>query len=133
MDAGPESNKPEVGCSILTGAAITSGGGFSIANSRPAWQRDAVQSSLLHQPYNSNTTPSTMTQAQFSEYSAMTDGRAYPDVSLLGHNYVVVLNGKKAYLDGTAASAPVFAAMGRLHNELLTIGMCPRSKITTTL
>ena len=41
----------------------------------------------------------------------MANGRAYPDVSLLGHNYATVLNGETVYLDGTSASAPVFAAM----------------------
>ena len=48
----------------------------------------------------------------------MADGRAYPDVSLLGHNYAVVLNGKNAYLNGTSASAPVFAAVVTQINDV---------------
>ena len=64
----------------------------------------------------------------------MTDGRAYPDVSLLGHNYVVVLNGKKAYLDGTSASAPVFAAMvTQINDARLQRGSSPVGHLAPTL
>lgn len=36
-------------------------------------------------------------------------GRGYPDVSLMGRKYAVVLGGVVKYLYGTSASAPVFA------------------------
>lgn len=56
------------------------------------------------------------TQASpFKGYS--TSGRGYPDVSLLGHYYVVFINGTAQLISGTSASAPVFSAMLSLVNS----------------
>lgn len=43
-------------------------------------------------------------------------GRGYPDVSLLGSNYIVVAGQYAQSVSGTSASAPVFAAMVSLVN-----------------
>jgi tripeptidyl-peptidase-1 len=45
-------------------------------------------------------------------------GRGYPDVSLLGNNYEIYINGKVAYVSGTSASAPVFASIVSLANSI---------------
>jgi tripeptidyl-peptidase-1 len=44
-------------------------------------------------------------------------GRGYPDVSLLAHNYQVVIGGNIYSLDGTSASCPVFAGFLALINS----------------
>ena len=45
-------------------------------------------------------------------------GRAYPDVAAYGSNYFVYLDGKINRESGTSASAPVFAAMVTLWNDM---------------
>ena len=100
---GPESQNSEVVCSAATNGQITSGGGFSNFFGMPSWQQSAV-SSYLQQA----TLPTTFT------FNAT--GRAYPDISLMGYNYGVVLGGNLVGESGTSASAPVFAAMLTLIN-----------------
>jgi len=98
---GPESGNPEVVCQGDTGGTITSGGGFSSFYSKPSWQNSAVSH------YFSQQTP-------VSGYA--TNGRGYPDVSLLGNSYVVVMGGQYYYECGTSASSPVFGGMVTLVN-----------------
>ncbi|KAF9631675.1 putative tripeptidyl-peptidase 1 protein [Lasiodiplodia theobromae] len=87
------------------GPATWSAGGFSDLFPRPEWQ-DAVVSTYIdrlngsHAPY----------------YSAA--GRAFPDVSLIGVDYVTTVGGFTSTLKGTSASTPVFAAMVALLNDL---------------
>ncbi|CZR40527.1 uncharacterized protein FPRO_05427 [Fusarium proliferatum ET1] len=45
-------------------------------------------------------------------------GRAQPDISLLGDNYLTLTGGNPSTHDGTSASAPVFAAMIALVNDM---------------
>ncbi|KAK8148155.1 hypothetical protein G3M48_000256 [Beauveria asiatica] len=45
------------------------------------------------------------------------NGRAIPDVSIVGDNFWVMHNGTSKYIWGTSASAPVFAAMITLVND----------------
>ena len=45
-------------------------------------------------------------------------GRGYPDVATYGSNYFVYLNGAITRESGTSASAPVFAAMVTLWNDM---------------
>jgi len=45
-------------------------------------------------------------------------GRGYPDVSVLGNNYEIYINGEVAYVSGTSASAPVFASIISLANSI---------------
>jgi len=98
---GPESSKAEVVCSSSSGSSITSGGGFSNNEPMPTWQSSAINN--YFDIVNGTTKQPT------SGYS--TTGRGYPDVSLLGFHYLVVINHAFNVQDGTSASAPVFAGM----------------------
>jgi tripeptidyl-peptidase-1 len=84
---GPESDKPEISCSSDTGGVITSGGGFSNLYPRPSWQTSAVESYLAYINSSSSTPTSGFNIS----------GRAYPDISVLGYNYNLVI-GKKLVL-----------------------------------
>ncbi|KAM3433907.1 hypothetical protein NHJ13734_006247 [Beauveria thailandica] len=72
-------------------------GGFSYYFDRPSWQASAADGYIrgldghLDGYYNKN-------------------GRAIPDVSIVGDNFWVMHNGTSKYIWGTSASAPVFAA-----------------------
>jgi tripeptidyl-peptidase-1 len=101
---GPESGKTEVVCSSKTGGVITSGGGFSDVFSRPSYQDDAVASYF-----------NGVTVAPKSGYNS--NGRGYPDVAVLGYNYVLAIGGQFTLESGTSASAPVFAGMITLIND----------------
>jgi len=94
---GVEKGATEIACSSATGALITTGGGFSAYYDAPSYQTSAISTYFSR------------TQA-VAGYSAT--GRGYPDVALAGHNYVIY-DGGTLYsdVDGTSASAPVFAAM----------------------
>ena len=81
----------------------TSGGGFSNFSQTPKWQEPFVKSylhSTVHFPPSCNKT-----------------GRAYPDVTVVGHNCPVVMNGQLMSVDGTSCSAPIFAGMLGLLND----------------
>ncbi|CEO98853.1 hypothetical protein PBRA_006967 [Plasmodiophora brassicae] len=99
---GPESGQAEVSCSSQTGGIITSGGGFSTLFAQPSYQKQAVQAFL-------NKVPA-------AAQSPVASGRAYPDVSLMGFNYVIVDGAQALQVSGTSASAPVFAGMLALVN-----------------
>jgi tripeptidyl-peptidase-1 len=100
---GPEAGKEEIVCSTETDSIITSGGGFSALYDRPTWQKSAVEGYLQ-----------TVTDIVPGFNSK---GRAIPDVSALGRNYVIVDGGQIIPVSGTSASAPVFAAMITLIND----------------
>mmetsp|Transcript_763 Transcript_763/g.2262 ORF Transcript_763/g.2262 Transcript_763/m.2262 type:complete len:425 (-) Transcript_763:211-1485(-) len=100
---GPASGQPEVVCqSNYTGPStdgtapsITSGGGFSQALAKPAWQEGVHNES----------------------------SRGVPDLSLLGHNFAMVLGGRWRTMDGSSAPAPVLGGMLSLINsELIAAG-----------
>jgi len=78
---------------------ITSGGGFSAVAPRPVRQETAVARYLS----NASAVP------PLSMFNA--SNRGTPDVSALGHNFDIQLNGSVASIDGTSASAPVFAGL----------------------
>ncbi|KAJ0409226.1 hypothetical protein P43SY_006723 [Pythium insidiosum] len=90
--------------SAADGALITSGGGFSAIFEQPPYQRDAVRSYLLSQRKD--------TAGMFNAR-----GRAYPDISALGHAFPVHENGKVFPTDGTSVSTPVVASMVALLNR----------------
>eukprot|EP00026_Physarum_polycephalum_P002469 Phypoly_transcript_02476.p2 GENE.Phypoly_transcript_02476~~Phypoly_transcript_02476.p2 ORF type:complete len:282 (+),score=51.37 Phypoly_transcript_02476:1941-2786(+) len=101
----------EVVCSIATGAAITSGGGFSDVFPRPPYQDTAVQTYLSQLG---------------STIGFNSSNRAYPDISMNGHNCVIVINGQATLADGTSASTPYFAAFVSLLNDIrLSSGNAP--------
>ena len=85
----------------------TAGGGFGIYSSEntPKWQSKIVKQYLnsgipLPNKFNSN-------------------GRGYPDVSVVGHNCAVFDSGEISDVDGTSCSSPVFAAIISLLNDFM--------------
>ncbi|GAM22530.1 hypothetical protein SAMD00019534_057050 [Acytostelium subglobosum LB1] len=82
----------------------TSGGGFSDYSPMPSWQQSVVEHYLnsgIHLP----------PQSKFNE-----SNRGYPDVSVVGHNYMIYLNGP-TFVDGTTCATPTFAGMVALLNS----------------
>jgi len=115
---GPQAGRPEVTCqSNENGALITSGGGFSNVYKLPYFQTDVVATYFA-----------TVSGTFRDPVTGYGTGRAFPDVSLLGHAYVVVANGLEVHVDGTSASSPVMAAFASLvnahrkENNLPTLG-----------
>eukprot|EP01112_Ceratiomyxa_fruticulosa_P013379 TRINITY_DN3762_c0_g1_i5.p1 TRINITY_DN3762_c0_g1~~TRINITY_DN3762_c0_g1_i5.p1 ORF type:complete len:699 (-),score=146.51 TRINITY_DN3762_c0_g1_i5:100-2196(-) len=122
----------EMGASILTGAIITTGGGFSSFQPQPSFQSDAVTYFLQ----NSNALP-----PNFAYNGNM---RAYPDVSFSGHHYYIMTsNNSNNYdqcpcqgltVDGTSCSSPSFAGMISLINsQLLSKGASPLGPLNQLL
>eukprot|EP01036_Dinobryon_divergens_P027015 gene27015-35722_t len=103
---GPQSGSAEVACQSQLGGVITSGGGFSMYNARPSWQNSAV-SNYFAAVSGSSSAPAAGYNSQ---------GRGYPDVSLIGVNYQVVIAGVTVGVYGTSCSTPVFAGLITLLN-----------------
>lgn len=104
----------EIACMSQKGGGITSGGGFSGLFPMPDYQKEVVTAYMNNQAH---IPPS----SYFNK-----SGRAYPDVSVMGSNYLIYLNGKPIPVSGTSASTPVFAAMISLLNDLrLNAGQPP--------
>jgi tripeptidyl-peptidase-1 len=103
---GPEFGKKEVAASNYKGDSLfTSGGGFSIYYRRPDYQSKAVKKYLQ--------TSNSVDPRLFDSY-----GRGYPDVSFLGKNFEVVINGTEYLFSGTSISTPTFASVITLANSL---------------
>jgi tripeptidyl-peptidase-1 len=98
---GPEQGNPEIACQSQKSGVITTGGGFSTYYPAPSWQQDSIFNYLDQYQANPGFNP---------------NGRAYPDVSMIGVWYQVVIQGVINPIFGTSASAPVFAAMVSLVN-----------------
>ena len=79
-----------------------SSGGFSDHFSRPSYQQEAVTAFLAKTPVD----PSLFNSS----------GRGFPDVSALGVNYQIIINGKIGSAGGTSASTPAFAGVLSLIN-----------------
>ena len=103
---GPEFGNPEVACQGNRSGVITSGGGFSVFNTLPTYQYNAVNN-YFAAIRGTKLDP-------ISGYA--TTARGYPDISAMGHTYPVILNRRLYYFSGTSASAPVVAAMISLVN-----------------
>jgi len=122
---GPETGGAEIACQSQKGGVITSGGGFSSYYAQPSWQTTAV-----------NTYFSTITSTPAAGYNAM--GRGYPDVSMIGVWYQVMIQDALTSLFGTSASSPVFAAMitlvntQRKQNGLSAVGFINPTLYATT-
>lgn len=103
----PQTSKyREVVTSIEDGALITSGGGFSLLFPRPAYQKSAVAAYLK------------LAQDTGLAPFFNTKGRAYPDVTGLGHAFPVYESGRMYPTDGTSVSAPLLASMVVLINKV---------------
>jgi len=96
----------EVACSYPD-ALITTGGGFSAYSPRPSWQNTVVTD------YLQNTPPAQLPPAL--DFNAT--NRGFPDVSALGHNYLIRRDGSWEDVDGTSCSAPVWAGLISLWNN----------------
>ena len=104
----------EVAASIRSGADVTSGGGFSLVSPRPAYQDAAVSAYL-------DAATGLPPAGTFNSR-----GRAYPDVSMNGHKYLIFESDSVTEVDGTSASAPALSALITLLNdELLSLGATP--------
>ncbi|KZO99708.1 subtilisin-like protein [Calocera viscosa TUFC12733] len=98
-----------VGATTSTGpeiAASFSGGGFSNYFAQPSYQASAVASFL-----------STLGNEYSGLYNA--SGRAYPDVSAQGENFIIYVSGAPGQVDGTSCSTPTFASVITLVNDAL--------------
>ena len=101
----PSLGETEIACQSQLGGVITTGGGFSTYYPVPSWQENTQKQyfeSLATSPdagYNSQ-------------------GRGYPDISLVGVDYPVIINGLTKYVYGTSCVSPVIAGMITLLNTL---------------
>eukprot|EP00026_Physarum_polycephalum_P004329 Phypoly_transcript_04347.p1 GENE.Phypoly_transcript_04347~~Phypoly_transcript_04347.p1 ORF type:complete len:284 (+),score=60.27 Phypoly_transcript_04347:1275-2126(+) len=103
----------ELVCTIPQ-ALITTGGGFSDYSLQPSYQNAAVAA------YFKSGVP-LPPQTDFNA-----SNRGFPDVSALGHNYLIALSGDFEQVDGTSASTPVFAAIiAHLNSYRLNNGKPP--------
>ena len=87
-------------CQGDAGHVITSGGGFSRYYARPSYQTEAVNGYFA-----------SSSAAGTSPVAGYGSGRGYPDVSLAGFGYKVVIGGNFYAVSGTSASAPAVAGM----------------------
>ena len=104
---GPSIGKSEIPCQSQLGGRITTGGGFSSFYSQSPWQKEAVDN------YFSNV--QTTSHAPLKGYNPV--GRAYPDISMIGSDFEIEVEGEVQYVSGTSCSAPVFAAFISLLNS----------------
>lgn len=91
------------------GSATYSSGGFSNYFSAPGWQADSTAAYVQGVLANSSKVPAGFYNAS---------GRGVPDVALLGNQYPVITNGETTLQKGTSASAPFFAALVVLINDI---------------
>ena len=105
---GLEASSSEIASDSLHGAGITSGGGFSHYYAAPDFQSAYVTSYF-------NQVGSRIKQSSSVNYDVSM--RAYPDVSMAGENYLTNIGGSYYKVDGTSASAPVFAGIVALINS----------------
>ncbi|OTB10103.1 hypothetical protein K445DRAFT_342188 [Daldinia sp. EC12] len=87
----------------LEGADFSTGG-FSNYFSRPEWQKGVVDQYI-----------SALNGSHRELYNA--SGRAFPDISATGTNYVIQVGGYQTDVLGTSASTPVVAALVALIND----------------
>lgn len=139
------------GATLLTGSAakdeevavtrFPSGGGFSNIYARPSYQDTAVQAYFANANPTVKGYKSYSTSGTNNPSSSVTaggiynrDGRGYPDVSAVGDNVVVYVNGLATTIGGTSASAPVFAAIiNRINEERLAVGKSTVGFVNPTL
>ncbi|KYQ89129.1 peptidase C53 family protein [Tieghemostelium lacteum] len=97
----------EVGVSIDYGMMWTGGGGFSNTSSTAYYQTAFVEQYLTE--YSTLLPPSNLFNSS---------GRAYPDVSTVGHNLYIINANQWMTVDGTSASAPIFAGLVTILNDV---------------
>jgi len=86
----------------------TAGGGFDLYHNETfSWQKDAVESYLF----------SGVELPNYKNFNPF--GRAYPDLSAVGHSCPTYIGGYLSGVDGTSCSAPVVAGLLSLVNDHL--------------
>jgi len=98
---GTTSFSPEIGATL-------SGGGFSNRWERPEWQKSHVEGYFKEANPDMLPDPTRYNQT----------GAGFPDVSAQSLRFPIVLEGEVHVTDGTSASAPVFAAIVALLNDI---------------
>jgi tripeptidyl-peptidase-1 len=83
----------------------TAGGGFSVYNNAQYWQQSAINS------YVNSGVP-----LPDSKYYNI-NGRAYPDISMVGHSCPTYENGYVSGVDGTSCSSPLIAGVISILND----------------
>ncbi|KAK6354539.1 hypothetical protein TWF696_003682 [Orbilia brochopaga] len=115
--------------------AFGSGGGFSNVHAQPDYQKTAVSQYLANAnlPFSSyDLTAGDTLGAGGGVFNR--GGRAYPDVSAIGWNIPVIVNGALMMVGGTSASAPIVAGILTVINELrLKAGKGPVGFVNPTL
>lgn len=105
----------EVAVAANNGMDWTTGGGFSNYTTRPSYQDAAVLNYLNHHG---------VLLPPLSLFNS--SGRAYPDVSAVGHNLVINIYGGVDIADGTSAATPIFAGiLTRINDFLLSMNQPP--------
>jgi tripeptidyl-peptidase-1 len=96
----------EIVISVSDGLFWTTGGGFSSYFARYDYQNTSVNTFL-------STQSDKLPPQQFWNIT----GQAYPDISAIGHNFLMVMGGRITVADGTSMSSPVTAGIISLLNE----------------
>lgn len=131
---GVESGAPEIACQSNKGGVTTSGGGFSELNDQPSYQDAAVAAWRALCNNETACGQGTVATGIYSGQYVSYGGRAYPDLSLAGHNYQIVVGGLTYLVSGTAASTPAVAAMVTLVNaNRSAVGQAPVGFMNPTL
>ena len=111
-------------CQSDNTGAITSGGGFSSFYPQPSYQKEAV-AGYFTLAKNAGQTP-------IAGYNAA--GRGYPDLSLAGLAYAVVIGLKFYKISGTSAGAPAIAGFfSNINAARMAIGKGPVGWVNPTL
>ena len=84
------------------GFVWTTGGGVSNQTQRPAWQQSAVQGYVDSLKSAGLLPPQNLWNAQ---------GRFYPDISAIGSNLIIILDGELSISAGTSASTPIISGI----------------------
>lgn len=124
----------KVGDAEIATNSFSSGGGFSNVFTTPSWQSNAVGRYLLrHNPnYFAYNTSDGVIPTTGGIYNR--GGRAYPDVSALGDNGLVVVRGQLGLSGGTSMSAPIVGAIiTRINEQRLSLGKGPVGFINPAL
>ena len=94
---GPEASRTEIACQSNEGSQITTGGGFSTLYPVPSWQKDTMDKYWTALEDSGN--------MPHSGYA--TGARGYPDLSIAGNNFDVIIGRVHYCASGTSASTPV--------------------------
>ena len=113
---GPEVATKEVACEARN-SGFTTGGGFSNFYDTPAWQKRAVDQYLASIAAKRPFTNNSKRVGGYPSPSYNDKGRGFPDLAMLGVNFLMVDNATWFPASGTSASTPVIAGMISLINS----------------